>query len=440
MTSMLPGNPVSRVRYIVRALIAMALVTGFAIWMVSRSTGALDRDPHVFAEVPAEAGLITTGAPVRYHGVTVGEISSIDAGTSSSRVTLAIDGSSIDAIPRTVTMRVLPRTFFGDIYVQLLEPPSASGTEPLSDGDEIRIDTSAESMNLYSIYTKLADVLAEVQPEKLNIALTAVATAIGDRGGDIGVMIDDWWQASRTLESTINEFIDATPKFRAVVDGLKRATPAITESLAHATSLSRGIVEKQSQLAAFFTDASGFVGAVDPFVAAQRNNIIKVVDSTGVILSTVAENPQGVTKTVTEATKFGAAGAKLFSTGRFDITAVPTFSQPMPYTGADCPTYQNMRGSQCFGKGTGVGTGPVRAPGEPNRKLVAPRHAAFAPASFSGPPVIDGAAEAPVLRRLETELRVGSAAAHEPASADKPNPATTLMLGPMVRGHEVKVS
>ena len=65
MSVMLPGNPVSRTSYILRAVIATALIVAFAIWMVARSTGVLETNPEIHAEVPVEAGLITTGAPVR---------------------------------------------------------------------------------------------------------------------------------------------------------------------------------------------------------------------------------------------------------------------------------------------------------------------------------------------------------------------------------------
>ena len=335
MSVMLPGNPVSRTSYILRAVIATALIVAFAIWMVARSTGVLETNPEIHAEVPVEAGLITTGAPVRYHGVKVGEIASIDAGTASSVVSLSIDDNYLSSIPDTVLMRVLPRTFFGDIYVALIDTPGASRSRSLSDGDEIRIDDGPEAINLYDIFTKLSDVLAEVQPEKMNIALAAVSAAIGTSGGDLGIMIDDWWQASRELESTMNRFIDATPRFRAVMESLRRATPAITDTLRSTTSISRGIVEHQENLGAFLASASGFVGSVAPFLAQQRRNLITIVDSTATIASTVADNPSGVTDTVTEASKFGAAGTILFASGRFNITAVPTFSQPMPYTAAD---------------------------------------------------------------------------------------------------------
>jgi len=437
MSVMLPGNPVSRTSYILRALIATVLVGTFAIWMVARSTGVLETEPEIHAEVPVEAGLITTGAPVRYHGVKVGEISSIDAGTTSSQVSLAIKEDELSKIPSTVVMRVLPRTFFGDIYVQLVDNSlaPAGSTESLSDGDEIKIDAGPDAINLYDIFSKLSSVLAEVQPEKMNIALAAVSQAIGTSGGDLGIMIDDWWQASRELESTINRFIDSTPRFRAVVESLRRATPSITRTLQSTTSISRGIVEHQEDLGAFLASASGFVGSVAPFIAQQRKNLITVLSSTNVILSTVAQNPSGITDTVTEAAKFGAAGTILFSSGRFNITAVPTFSQPMPYTAANCPTYVNLRGQQCFGAGNGLGTGPVRAPGAPNPPLLSPRQTArpgYTPSGFTGPAVIDGAAEAPTLAGLETQLRGGPVAA-------TPNPATTLMLGPMLRGNEVRV-
>lgn len=435
MSVMLPGNPVSRTSYILRAVIATALIVAFAIWMVARSTGVLETNPAIHAEVPVEAGLITTGAPVRYHGVKVGEIASIDAGTASSVVSLTIDDNYLSSIPDTVLMRVLPRTFFGDIYVALIDTPGASRSRSLSDGDEIRIDDGPEAINLYDIFTKLSDVLAEVQPEKMNIALAAVSAAIGTSGGDLGIMIDDWWQASRELESTMNRFIDATPRFRAVMESLRRATPAITDTLRSTTSISRGIVEHQENLGAFLASASGFVGSVAPFLAQQRRNLITIVDSTATIASTVADNPSGVTDTVTEASKFGAAGTILFASGRFNITAVPTFSQPMPYTAADCPTYGTMRGSQCFGTGSPIGTGPVRQPGTGNPRLLSPRQPrpGFTPSGFTGPTVIDGAAEAGTLSNLEAQLR------GRPGTSDAPNPATTLMLGPMLRGNEVQV-
>ena len=129
MTVMLPGKAVSRGRYAVRAVAALIILL-FSLWMVSRHTGTLSSEPTVYAEVPVAAGLIQAGAPVRFHGVKVGEISSIDAGASSSRVGLTIDEGSLRNIPATVMLRVLPRTFFGDTYVQLAPTPGSPRSAP----------------------------------------------------------------------------------------------------------------------------------------------------------------------------------------------------------------------------------------------------------------------------------------------------------------------
>jgi len=443
MTVMLPGRPVSKFRYVVRALIAAALIGAFSVAMVGRSAGWMAKESDVYVEVPVAVGLIQEGAPVRFHGVKVGEISSIDPGKNSSRVTLALTDSAFDEIPRSVMARVLPRTFFGDMYVQLvLSPGAEERTETLSGGDQVVVDDGADAVNLYNVFTKLSRLIDEVRPQELTVALTAVSNAVSGRGDQHGLMIDDWWAASKEMEASVNEFIDATPEFRAVVESLERATPAVIETMGSITAISRGIVEHQGALGEFFASAVDFVSATDSFVADHRASLITVIDATGTVLSTVGENPDGISRTIAEAEKFGKAGAILFSTGRFNIKTVATFSQPMPYTAADCPEYGDLRGAQCNGRGAEYGVGPVRKPGQgPGRVLNPPRRSTSSNTprtSASGrPDIVGGPAEAKPLGELEKSLKP---TARKPAAGTvTPNPATTLMLGPMVRGTEVRV-
>ncbi|MGB3304452.1 MAG: MCE family protein [Gordonia sp. (in: high G+C Gram-positive bacteria)] len=434
---MLPGRPVSKFRYGFRAFIAALAIGVFSLSMIGRSAGWFATDSDVFVEVPVAVGVITEGAPVRYHGVKVGEIAAINPGKKSSRVTLALADSAIGQIPRSVVARVLPRTFFGDMYVQLVpgtSPVYLTGTEPepLTGGDQVAIDDGADAVNLYDIFTKLSTLIGEVQPQQLTVALTAISDAVAGRGDELGLMIDNWWAASKEIEASVNEFIDATPKFRAVVESLERATPAVIETIESITSISRGIVDHQDSLSAFLTSAADFVSATGSFVAKHRASLITVLDATGTIVSTVAENPTGISNTIAEAEKFGKAGAILFSTGRFNITTVATFSQPMPYTAADCPEYGNLRGAQCHGRGAEYGVGPVRKPGQgPGRVLNPPRRS-----PSNRPDIVGGPTEAAPLGAIEKSLRPSS---NRKTAPGNPNPATTLMLGPMVRGTEVRL-
>ncbi|MFD4180978.1 MCE family protein [Rhodococcus sp. NPDC058514] len=415
----------SRARLALRGAIAVLVGVLVAVAMVMRGSGNLERDAVVVVAIPASAGLITGEAPVRYSGVNIGRIAGIDSGTESSVVRLQIDDASIGRVPSSVLARVVPRTFFGDIYIQLVDAPDAAAGGSLADGDTIGVDTGPDAVALYGVYTKMVEVLDRMQPQKMQTALTALGKALDGRGETVGRIVDRLGSASRTLAPSAQEFLAATPDFRSVIAALDTATPDVLATLTAATSVSQSIVDHGDQMAAMFGSAAGFASVAASFVGEQRDRIITVMDSTGTILATTAANPSGLVDTLAGAETFGAAGARVFATGKFNITAVPTFQGPLPYTAADCPHYGDEYGANCGG---GQATQPQPTAASPQPV------AAVAPASFLESDLVDAVREAPALNLLEGHLR------GIPTSADAaPNPATVVMLGPMVRGNEVTV-
>ncbi|MFE5874927.1 MCE family protein [Rhodococcus sp. NPDC056506] len=399
----------TKIVYALRGAIAVVVAVVAAVTMVLRGSGNLEQSTDVFVAVPATAGLISGEAPVRYHGVNIGRIGEIESGTTESVVQLQIQTEDASKIPADVMARVVPRTFFGDIYMQLVDNPAPHGRTTLADGDEIRMDDGPEAVALYDVYTKLVGVLTAMQPEKLQTALTALGQALDGNGAEMGTTIDNLSAASGVLAPAAHQFLRSTPEFRSVIDALDRATPGILDTLAAATSVSNSMVANRANLETSIGAAAVFTATVDDFVAENNSNIITVIDSAGKILATTAANPEGLRSTLANASTFGSSGARVFATGKFDITAVATFAEPLPYTGDDCPQYGDSRGAQCSGSN-------------------------LTPAQPVTAPVVGGEAEAATLRFLEDRLLGGS-----PEQSDAPNPATTLMLGPMVRGNEVTV-
>jgi phospholipid/cholesterol/gamma-HCH transport system substrate-binding protein len=392
---------------------AVAVLVGalVVVTLVLRGSGNLQRDPEVVVAIPASAGLITGEAPVRYSGVNIGRISGIESGTKSSVVRLQIDAAAIGQVPSSVRARVVPRTFFGDIYIQLVDDPNALAGVALADGDAIAVDAGPDAVALYGIYTKMVDVLDHMQPQKMQTALTALGQALDGRGETVGRIVDRLGSASRTLGPAAEQFVGATPDFRSVMAALDTATPDVLATLTAATSVSQRMVDHGDQVAAMLGSAAGFASVAASFVGEQRDQIITVVDSTGTILATTAANPAGLVDTLSGAETFGAAGARVFATGKFNITAVPTFQGPLPYTASDCPRYGDEYGADCGGAQV--------LSAQPGRQAV-----------------VDVGREAPVLNLLEAGLRENRATADPDAV---PNPATVVMLGPMVRGSEVTV-
>ncbi|MDV6266321.1 MCE family protein [Rhodococcus globerulus] len=408
----------TKMAYALRGAVAIAVAVVAAVAMVLRGSGNLERSTDVYVAIPADAGLISGEAPVRYHGVNIGRIGDIDSGTTESVVQLQIDTGEASKIPADVVARVVPRTFFGDIYMQLVDNPNAQSQTTLSQGDTIPMDTGPEAVALYDVYTELVSVLTAMRPEKMHTALTALGQALDGNGAEIGATIDNLSAASSVLTPAAYQFLDSTAEFTSVVDALDRATPDILDTLAAATSVSNSMVANQENLERSMSAAAVFAATLDNFVAENTGNIITVIDSTGKILATTAANPEGLRSTLANAGAFGAAGARVFSTGKFNITAVPTFADPLPYTGEDCPQYVDERGAQCSGTNLSSGTNLV--------------------------PVTGGADEASALLFLEDQLLGNPPLDNTPldntaGDATAPNPATTLMLGPLVRGNEVSI-
>jgi phospholipid/cholesterol/gamma-HCH transport system substrate-binding protein len=65
-------------------------------------------------------------ADVKIRGLIVGEVRNITATTSGATLQLALDPSKVGLIPSNVVARLLPKTLFGEKYVDLVTPSQPS--------------------------------------------------------------------------------------------------------------------------------------------------------------------------------------------------------------------------------------------------------------------------------------------------------------------------
>ena len=432
---------------------AVVVAAAIAVALIARATGHLDRTNDVYVGIPVSAGLITSQSPVRYHGVNVGRISTIESGSAVSRVRLAINSDVLQHIPSSVVARVVPRTFFGDIYLRLIDPPGSRSARPLTGGSTISVDRSPDAMALYDMFTKIVTVFSQVRPERMQTALTAISQALRGRGREIGATIDNLSVSADTLAPSLSRLLDDTPQFRDVMVALHTATPDILHTLSAATSVSDRMVHDRA-FAPALDAVARLGGLLTGFVNDNRQQLITVLDAAGKILATTAANPDGLRGTLSGAESFGAAGARVFSTGKFSITAVATFAGPMPYTMADCPQYGSLSGAHCAASGPALV--PTPRPADPlslpaadlplGPSRIPGTEASDPPAAAAEPPAPEGvapAAPAAVVvdpdRQDHTLAVLQNHLLPQPNPTDKPNIATVVMLGPLVQGTEVRI-
>lgn len=457
-----------RARLALRGLAAVVLATAVAAILVGRASGHLERTAEVFVGVPVSAGLITGGSPVRYHGVNVGHIADIESGTHTSRVRLAIAPERLGLIPSSAVARIVPRTFFGDIYLQLVDPQGARSATGLKPGDTVAIDDSPDAMALYDVFTKIVALFSQIKPERMQTALTAISQSLRNRGAELGATIDNLSAGAESLTPSLVRFLNTTPQFRDVMAALNTATPDIIATLSAATSVSNRMADDERKFASTMDGFARFSSVLTSFLSDHREQLITVVDAAGKIMATTASRPLGLVDTLAGAQAFGEAGAKVFATGKFNITAVATFAGPMPYSRQDCPVYGSIQGARCA---ESAPTGQV--PDQPTDVLTRPAAdlpvtpflppAPHLPTTSSLPPgpglpasapipteplpaetvpgaapasaVVDAGGQAHALAVLQDELVPPAG-----APSTQPNIVTVLMLGPLVRGTEVQVS
>ncbi len=335
-----------------RGVIAAAVLVVVSGMVLAYGNGVFDDDPTVTATVPADAGLLTGHVSVQYQGVEVGEVTDIDAGTDSSTVRLEIDSGALGRIPADVMVRVAPRTLFGDVVIELVPDPSAPRTgRSLQPGDALRTDTSPQAVRLYNIYERAVGVMDRLEPQRMQTALTAAAGALRGKGDDLGRALDSLSRAADTLTPAARQWMEHAPQIATVAEAADAATGQGLGIVRDMTALSHAVTDRPGSLAAFFEQAGAVSSTISGIADDNSGRLQRIVDQAAPALAAAAEGRQGLPDTFRALRGFTVKATPAFASGRFDITAVPSFSDPLPYTAADCPRYGGLAGANCTGGG-----------------------------------------------------------------------------------------
>src|SRR4051794_26768426 len=124
-------------------------------------------------------------ADVKLDGVLVGRVSGVSTEGETARLRLQIDKSKIKEIPDNVVARILPKTLFGEKFVELVIPGQSSA-QHLQPGAVIAQDRSQTAIELQHVFNDLVPVLRTLNPAQLSITLSNLAQALQNRGEALG--------------------------------------------------------------------------------------------------------------------------------------------------------------------------------------------------------------------------------------------------------------
>ncbi|WP_351222473.1 MCE family protein [Streptomyces sp. NPDC002133] len=364
-------------------------------------------------------------ADVKLRGLLVGEVREVRADGEKATLGLALKPEHVSLIPSDVRARLLPKTLFGEKYVDLVAPAEPSRRH-IRAGDVITQDRTTVGLELQQLMNDLLPLLRTVRPAELNATLSAFATALEGRGDRIGAnltRVEDYLSRLNPHMPSLKEDI---ARFADVAEVYGDAAPDLLRILRNTVTTSRTLVEKRDRLADLFTATAGVARTADAFLNENGERLItlgRVSRPTLALFARYApEYPcllEGLVRQETES-------EKAFRGGEMRITL--EVARPRPaYRPGEEPRYAERSGPDCHGL-----PGP-QVPA-PHTKL----DDGTSSASSSGSPV---APVPPVSGTAAEQRAVGSLVAPVMGvPADEVPAVATLLFGPMARGTAVSVA
>lgn len=427
----------------------------FSVWLTyAFFTGAFTRSVEVTLRT-SHAGLqLAEHADVKLRGLIVGEVSEISVRPGGgAELRLALEPEAVDAIPSNVTARMVPKTLFGEKYVDLIVPPDPS-ERPLAAGDVIAQDRSEETVELERVLDDALPTLRALRPAQLNATLNAMATALEGRGDKVGDNLERLNAYLKELNPHVPTLTEDVSALADVAEVYREATPDLIRLLEHTTKTGDTVVLKQRVLEDLLTDLATTSVDTRTFLEENEAALIKVGEVGRPTLELLATySPQypcmlealaNWIPRIDEAFGGGEHYEGRAPALHLTLELVP---QRQAYDADDAPAYLDERGPGCRtlpdppysqenpGPGSGVQTGVEKPAVEPEEESEGGTSAgAGAGREMLFDPTSGYAGTAGEQRLIDVLLAPSMGRSPE----EVPDLAT-LLFGPLARGAEVNL-
>jgi phospholipid/cholesterol/gamma-HCH transport system substrate-binding protein len=216
---------------------------------------------------------------VKVRGILVGEVRSITSTGDGAQITLAVDRSKVKLIPANVTAEILPKTLFGERYVDL-ELPTTDAAPPIKAHSVIQQDRSSVAIQFSKVLSDVLPLLDALKPADLNATLNAMATALQGNGAQLGKNIDQLDQYLKQINPQVPALIQDLTKLGDVSDEYNQAAPALLNTLNNLQATSVTIVANQQNLSALLVNATSASNSLNMLISDNAGHLIDVAHQT----------------------------------------------------------------------------------------------------------------------------------------------------------------
>lgn len=226
--------------------------------------------------VSPRAGLVMNpDAKVNLLGVPVGRVGRIEElADGRAALHLEMEPGRLAEIPDNVVVDIASPTVFGAKSVNLV-PPENPSVRSLQPGQVL--DSQHVTVEFNTIFEQLTSVLSEIQPDKLNETLGAIATAFDGRGARVGEAMSRFNAYLAKIEPSLPNLshdIEVTPP---VLNAYADAAPDLLRVAGNASTLSDTLVDQSANLDAFLVSTIGLADTGNDVLGGNRQGLTDLV-------------------------------------------------------------------------------------------------------------------------------------------------------------------
>ncbi|MDG4665447.1 MCE family protein [Mycobacterium sp. 236(2023)] len=257
----------------IAAAILATLVLAAAVFTYLSYTAAFTSTDTVTVLSPRAGLVMEDKAKVKYRGVQVGEVESIEYNGDQAKLTLAIRSGELRYIPSNAPVRIAGTTIFGAKAVEFLPPedPKPTALEPGA-----QVQAKDVQLEVNTLFQTLTDVLGKIDPINLNATLSALAEGLRGNGDDVGALMSGLNTYLAQLNPKLPQVQDDLRMTAEVANIYADAAPDLVRIFENAPALSKTIVDEEDNLNATLLAATGLANngtatlepAADDYIAA----------------------------------------------------------------------------------------------------------------------------------------------------------------------------
>jgi virulence factor Mce-like protein len=302
-------------------------------------------------EADSAGNQLAINSDVEVRGEIVGSVQSVSSSGDGAVLRLAMDPDKITTIPANVTAELLPKTLFGETYVDLVIPDAPS-EDHLASGTTISQDRSSTGVEIEQVLNNLLPVLQAVQPQKLSATLTAVATALQGRGPELGQTLDQLNSYVGKLNPQLPQLEHDLSQLVKVSNTYNKAAPDLLNALNNLTGTSETVASEQNNLETLYSTLTNASDNLQNFLSANENNIIGVSSQTLPTLKVLARYAPEFPCFLKQMADLVPKVNKAFGVGTdkpgLHATLEITVNRGPYEPNQDAPAYLDNRGPRCY--------------------------------------------------------------------------------------------